>query len=87
MRIIRPLPAIEQAELITSGEVALLTETRLSTVKAWYLAGLLEDTYEPTETRLVRRYRRKDISKRINWIKKKKAEGKTLLAIKALLDG
>lgn len=81
----RKLEVIQQAEVVTIGELVRLTGVRYSTLKFYTEEGLLP--FEQAEENLTRRYRRTESMARIAEIKALRAEGKTIPEIKKLYRG
>lgn len=79
----RSMEVIEQAELVTIGELVRLTGIRYSTLKFYTEEGMI--LYEQTEANLTRRYKRVETIERIGYIKELKSQGKAIPQIKELL--
>ena len=79
----RKLEVIQQAEVVTIGELVRLTGVRYSTLKFYTEEGLLP--FEQAEENLTRRYRREESLARIAHIRQLRQEGKSVPEIKALL--
>ena len=79
----RKLEVIQQAEVVTIGELVRLTGVRYSTLKFYTEEGLLP--FEQAEENLTRRYRREESLARIARIRQLRKEGKSVPEIKALL--
>jgi DNA-binding transcriptional MerR regulator len=77
------MSVIESAEWVTIGELVRLTAVRYSTLKFYTEEGMLP--FEQAEENLTRRYRREETLNRIAFIKKLKAEGRSIPEIKAIL--
>lgn len=79
----RSMETIENAEYVTIGELVRLTDVRYSTLKFYTEEGILP--FEQAEENLTRRYKRIECVERISYIRKLRAEGKTIPEIKELL--
>lgn len=79
----RSMETIENAEYVTIGELVRLTDVRYSTLKFYTEEGILP--FEQAEENLTRRYKRIECVKRISYIRKLRAEGRTIPEIKELL--
>lgn len=79
----RSMETIENVEYVTIGELVRLTDVRYSTLKFYTEEGILP--FEQAEENLTRRYKRIECVKRISYIRKLRAEGKTIPEIKELL--
>ena len=79
----RSLEVIQQAELVTIGELVRLTGVRYSTLKFYTEEGLLP--FEQAEENLTRRYRRQTSLQRIQEIRALREAGWSIPEIKALL--
>lgn len=71
------------SEYVTIGELARLTGCRYSTLKFYTEEGILP--FEQEGENLTRRYRQAESVERVEWIRKKRKEGKTVPQIKELL--
>ncbi|MBH1942273.1 MerR family transcriptional regulator [Mobilitalea sibirica] len=81
----RSIEKIKHSELITIGELVLISGMRYSTLKYYTEEGLLP--FQQLESRLVRRYPRIEAMKQIEEINNLKAYGFTIEEIKTkLLD-
>lgn len=80
----RSWEVIEKAEYVSIGELVRLTDVRYSTLKFYTEEGMLP--FEQAGENLTRRYRREESVARIRHIKALRAEGKTILEVKALLS-
>ena len=79
----RSMEVIQQAEYVTIGELVRLTDVRYSTLKFYTEEGMLP--FEQAGENLTRRYRREERLARIARIKVRRAGGKSIPEIKALL--
>lgn len=79
----RSMEAIRQAELVTIGELARLSDTRYSTLKFYTEEGMLP--FEQAGENLTRRYRREEALQRLQLIRALRQEGKSIPQVKALL--
>ena len=79
----RKLEVIQQAEVVTIGELVRLTGVRDSTLQMYTEEGLLPSGQ--AEENLTRRYRREESLARIARIRQLRKEGKSVPEIKALL--
>ena len=79
----RSWEVISQADMVTIGELARLTDTRYSTLKFYTEEGMLP--FEQAGENLTRRYKREASLARIAHIKALRAKGKSIPEIKALL--
>ena len=79
----RSWEVISQADMVTIGELARLTDTRYSTLKFYTEEGMLP--FEQAGENLTRRYKREASLARIAHIKALRAEGKSIPEIKVLL--
>ena len=79
----RKLEVIQQAEDVTIGELVRLTDVRYSTLKFYTEQGMLP--FQQAEENLTRRYKREESSRRIQWIKALRQEGKSIQQIKQML--
>lgn len=71
------------SEYVTIGELARLTGCRYSTLKFYTEEGMLP--FEQAEQNLTRRYRRAESVERVEWIRERRGEGKTVPEIKKML--
>lgn len=71
------------SEYVTIGELARLTGCRYSTLKFYTEEGMLP--FEQAEQNLTRRYRRTESVERVEWIRERRGEGKTVPEIKKML--
>ena len=79
----RKLEVIQQAEDVTIGELVRLTDVRYSTLKFYTEQGMLP--FQQAEENLTRRYKREESIRRIQWIKARRQEGKSIQQIKQML--
>ena len=79
----RKLEVIQQAEDVTIGELVRLTDVRYSTLKFYTEQGMLP--FQQAEENLIRRYKREESIRRIQWIKALRQEGKSIQQIKQML--
>ena len=79
----RSMEAIQTAEYVTIGELARLTDVRYSTLKFYTEEGMIP--FQQPEKNLTRRYKREEAVARILGIKKMRAEGKSVPAIREML--
>ena len=79
----RSMEAIEKSEYVTIGELARLTNVRYSTLKFYTEEGTIP--FRQPEKNLTRRYKREEAVARILWIKKMRAEGKSVPEIREML--
>ena len=79
----RKLEVIQQAEVVTIGELVRLTGVRYSTLKFYTEEGLLP--FEQAEEKLTRRYPREKTVERIAYIRSLRDEGKTIPQIREIL--
>lgn len=79
----RNMEIIENSPYVTIGELVRLTGMRYSTLKFYTEEGMLD--FEQEEQNLTRRYKRVETVRRILFIKKLRAEGKTVPQIKDIL--
>lgn len=79
----RSMEAIQTAEYVTIGELARLTDVRYSTLKFYTEEGMIP--FQQPEKNLTRRYKREEAVARILWIKKMRAEGKSVPEIREML--
>ena len=79
----RSMEAIQAAEYVTIGELARLTDVRYSTLKFYTEEGMIP--FQQPEKNLTRRYKREEAVARILWIKKMRAEGKSVPEIREML--
>jgi DNA-binding transcriptional MerR regulator len=80
----RSLEVIQTAQFVSIGELVRLTGVRYSTLKFYTEEGLLP--FEQAEERLTRRYDRESTVERLALIRRLKAEGHTITAVKAILS-
>lgn len=80
----RSLEVINEAEIVTIGELVRLTSVRYSTLKFYTEEGMLP--YEATEENLTRRFKRVESIERIFLIKSLREQGKTIPQIKDILN-
>ena len=71
------------SEYVTIGELARLTGCRYSTLKFYTEEGMLP--CEQAEQNLTRRYRRAESVERVEWIRERRGERKTVPEIKKML--
>ena len=79
----RSMEVISQAEYVTIGELARLTDTRYSTLKFYTEEGMLP--FRQSGENLTRRYRRVEAMARVRQIQALRAEGKTIPEVKSIL--
>ena len=79
----RSMEVIEQAEYVTIGELARLTDLRYSTLKFYTEEGMLE--FEQGGGNLTRRYKRPESVARVRRIKELRGQGLTIPEVKAAL--
>ena len=79
----RSMEAIQTAEYVTIGELARLTDVRYSTLKFYTEEGMIP--FRQPEENLTRRYKREEAVARVFEIKKMRAEGKSVPAIREML--
>ncbi|MDZ5253634.1 helix-turn-helix domain-containing protein [Clostridium sp. LIBA-8841] len=85
MSIPRSIKRIQNSDFVTISELVKLTGMRYSTLKYYTEEGLLP--FEQIDNRLVRRFPREEVIKRIEEIKELKANGLTIEGIKKILLG
>ena len=68
---------------MTIGELVRLTDVRYSTLKFYTEQGMLP--FQQAEENLTRRYKREESTRRIQWIKALRQEGKSIQQIKQML--
>lgn len=76
----RSLDKIQNSDWITISELVQITSMRYSTLKYYTEEGLIP--YEQLDSRLVRRYPRVEVIKRLNEINQLKINGLTIGEIK-----
>ena len=81
----RSMEVISQSEYVTIGELVRLTDVRYSTLKFYTEQGLLP--FEQAEQNLTRRYRREESVERIELLRRRREEGKSVGEIKEMLRG
>lgn len=81
----RRMEVIENSEYVTIGELVRLTGVRYSTLKFYTEEGMLP--FEQAEENLTRRYKRVESVNLIAYIKKLRAQKKTIPEIKSILYG
>ena len=79
----RIFEVIQQAEVVTIGELVRLNDVRYSTLKFYTEQGMLP--FQQAEENLTRRYKREESIRRIQWIKALRQEGKSIQQIKQML--
>lgn len=79
----RSMEVIEQAEYVTIGELARLTDVRYSTLKFYTEEGMLD--FEQGGENLTRRYKRPESVARVRRIKELRGQGLTIPEVKAAL--
>lgn len=79
----RSLEVISQAEYVTIGELARLTDARYSTLKFYTEEGMLP--FRQAGENLTRRYRRVEAVARVRQIQELRRQGRTIPEVKALL--
>ncbi len=79
----RSMEVIGNSEYVTIGELVRLTGVRYSTLKFYTEEGMLP--FKQAEENLTRRYRRVDAVDRIVYIRRLRAEGKTIPRIVEIL--
>lgn len=79
----RSLDKIQNSDWITISELVQITSMRYSTLKYYTEEGLIP--YEQLDSRLVRRYPRVEVIKRLNEINQLKINGLTIGEIKKSL--
>ena len=77
------MEVIAQAEYVSIGELARLTDVRYSTLKFYTEEGMLP--FVQAGENLTRRYKREESVERVRQIKTLRQEGRTIPEIKALL--
>ena len=77
------MEVIAQAEYVSIGELARLTDVRYSTLKFYTEEGMLP--FAQAGENLTRRYKREESVERVRQIKTLRQEGRTIPEIKALL--
>ena len=85
MSIPRSIKRIQNSDFVTISELVKLTGMRYSILKYYTEEGLLP--FEQIDSRLVRRFPREEVIKRIEEIKELKANGLTIEGIKKILLG
>lgn len=81
----RSMEKILASEYVTIGELVRLTGSRYSTLKFYTEEGMLP--FEQEEEKLTRRYKREVTIERIEYIKELRSAGKSVPAIKEILEG
>ena len=77
------MEVIAQAEYVSIGELARLTDVRYSTLKFYTEEGMLP--FAQAGENLTRRYKREESVERVRQIKTLRQEGRAIPEIKALL--
>lgn len=80
----RTMEVINEAEVVTIGELVRLTSVRYSTLKFYTEEKMLP--FEATEKNLTRRFKRAESIERIALIKNLRENGKTIPQIKEILN-
>ena len=80
----RSMEAIRASEYVSIGELVRLTQARYSTLKFYTEEGFLPFCQEDRE--LTRRYPRESTVQRIAYLRKLRAEGKSIPEIREILQ-
>ena len=81
----RSMEAIRASEYVSIGELVRLTQARYSTLKFYTEEGFLPFCQE--DRGLTRRYPRESTVQRIEYLRKLRAEGKSIPEIREILQG